>query len=157
MRSIMPSWPITQRPVLLGSTLAGLAAVCYGTSQFLGRKLVTEQAPPLVVATFSLLAGALILTAISHRGVIQDRHAPRRAFILMALAGVASSAGAAFNLLSLNLAPVVIASPVSATSPLISLTLAHFFLRRIERVTPRIWLGAALVVIGVILITLGSA
>ena len=108
------------------------------------------------MATFSLLAGAIVLAAISHRGVIQDRHAPRRAFILMALAGIASSAGAAFNLFSLNLAPVIIASPVSATSPLISLTLAHFFLRRIERVTPRIWLGAALVVAGVILITLGS-
>lgn len=156
MRIITPAWRVTQRPAILGSALAGLAAVCYGFSQFLSRKLVMEQASPLVVATFTLLVGTLILLAVSPRSLAQDRRAPRHAFLLMVLAGVTSSAGVAFNLFALSLAPVVIVSPVSAASPLVSLAIAHLFLQRLERVTLRIWIGAALVVAGVILITIGS-
>jgi drug/metabolite transporter (DMT)-like permease len=51
----------------------------------------------------------------------------------------------------------VIVAPVSSITPLVSLALAHIFLQRLERVTPRIWLGAALVVAGVGIIAVGSA
>ena len=145
-----------ERPVLLGSIAAGAAAICYGSSQFLGRLLVTEQAPPLVVATFAMLSGTVVLAAASNRSLVRDRRAPRRAWLLMVLAGLASSAGVMFNLFALKLAPVVIVSPVSAVSPLIALGLAHIFLQRLEKITRRMWLGAALVVVGVILVTLGS-
>ena len=95
MRATMSSWRITQRPVLLGTVAAIIATMCYGSSQFLARKLVTGQAPPLVVATFSLLAGMLILASVSHRGLVRDRRAPKRAFLLIALAGFSASRRAA--------------------------------------------------------------
>ena len=157
MRSIIASLRIGQRPVLLGSMAAGLAAVAYGSSQFLARYLVTEQAPPLVVATFALMAGMMILASVSARGLLQDRRASRRSFLFMALAGLSASAGVAFNFSALSLAPVVVVAPVTSITPLVSLGLAHIFLQRQERITPRIWAGAALVVVGVILITLGAA
>ena len=157
MRSIMASFHIGQKPVLLGSIAAGLAAMAYGSSQFLARYLVTEQAPPLVVATFALMAGMMILASVSAKGLLQDRRAPRRSFLFMALAGLSASAGVAFNFSALGLAPVVVVAPVTSVTPLISLGLAHIFLQRLERITLRIWMGAALVVAGVILITLGAA
>ena len=157
MSVITPSLRTTRRSVLLGSAAAGLAAVCYGFSQFLARRLVTELAPPLMVATYALLVGLLILATVSHRSLVHDRYAPRRAFLLMTLAGVSATAGATFNLFALSLAPVVIVSPVSAVNPLISLGLAHLFLQRLERITFRIWIGAAMAVTGVIIITFNSA
>jgi len=93
---------------------------------------------------------------VTHRGIIKDRRAPRKAFLLMALAGLAASAGVTFNFLALSRAPVVIVAPVSSITPLVSLALAHIFLQRLERVTMRIWLGAALVVAGVVTIAVGS-
>ncbi len=156
MRGMISSWRVAQRPVVMGMMSSGLAAACYGSSQFLARKLVTEQAPPLVVATYSLLAGMVILALVTHRGIIKDRRAPRKAFLLMALAGLAASAGVTFNFLALSRAPVVIVAPVSSITPLVSLALAHIFLQRLERVTMRIWLGAALVVAGVVTIAVGS-
>jgi drug/metabolite transporter (DMT)-like permease len=154
---MVSSWQVAQRPVVMGMISSGLAAVCYGSSQFLARKLVTEQAPPFVVATYALLAGMVVLSVVTHRGIIKDRRAPRRAFLMMALAGLATTAGVTFNLLALSRAPVVIVAPVSSITPLVSLALAHIFLQRLERVTPRIWLGAALVVAGVATIAVGSA
>ena len=156
VRAMISSWRVAQRPVVLGMISSGVAAVCYGSSQFLARKLVLEQAPPLVVATYALMAGMVILAVVSHRGVIKDRHAPRRGFLLMVLAGLAASAGVTFNLMALSRAPVVIVAPVSSITPLVSLALAHIFLKRLERVTVRIWLGAALVVAGVATIAFGA-
>jgi drug/metabolite transporter (DMT)-like permease len=157
VRGMVSSWKVAQRPVVMGMISSGLAAVCYGSSQFLARKLVTEEAPPFVVATYALLTGMVILGVVTHRGIIKDRRAPRRAFLMMVLAGLATTAGVTFNLLALSRAPVVIVAPVSSITPLVSLALAHIFLQRLERVTPRIWLGAALVVAGVGIIAVGSA
>ena len=75
----------------------------------------------------------------------------------MVLSGIAASSGVAFNYSALSLAPVVVVAPVSSVSPLISLSLAYVFLKQLERITLRIWIGACLVVGGVILVTLGSA
>jgi drug/metabolite transporter (DMT)-like permease len=157
LRDLISTKRLSGNQVALGTIAAMLAAVCYGSSQFLARQIVTDQdIPPLVVATFALLSGLVVLAALSQSGIRQDRHAPRRGLLLMALAGLTASAGVGFNYSALGLAPVVIVAPVSATSPLISLALAIFFLQRLERITLRIWIGASLIVGGVILVTMGS-
>lgn len=145
------------RPVLLGILASALAAVFFGAVQFLARKLVTGQAPALAVTTFSLVAGMVILGILSARGVAQDRHAPKRDFLVMALAGLLASGGVAMSFHALSLAPLVVVSPIGAASPLVSLALAHFFLHRLEKVTLRIWVGAGLVVVGITLVTLGAS
>ena len=146
-----------QRPVFLGILATVLATVCYGVAQFLARKLVTGQAPALVVTTFSLVAGMMILGALSTRGMAQDRHAPKRDFLFIALAGLLAASGVAASFYALSLAPLVVVSPIAAANPLVSLALAHFFLHRLERVTLRIWIGAGLVVAGVVLVALGAS
>ena len=75
----------------------------------------------------------------------------------MAMAGVVGTAGITMNFFALTHAPVATVAPVLAASPLFALILTHLFLQRLERVTPRIWLGAILVVVGVTVITLSNA
>ncbi|MBI4435623.1 DMT family transporter [Candidatus Uhrbacteria bacterium] len=146
-----------QQPILLGILASALAATSYGVAQFLARKLVVGQAPALVVTTFSLVAGMVILGVLSGRGMAQDRHAPRRDFLFMAIAGLLASGGVAAMFYALSMAPLVVVSPIAAVNPLVSLALAHFFLQRLEKVTLRIWIGAGLVVAGVVLVTLGAS
>lgn len=155
MRSLIPQ-RLSQRPVALGMTASGMAAVSYGTSQYIARQLVTEYAPALVIASMALFAGLVILASVTSQTLVKDRHAPRRAVLFMVLAGFAASSGVAFSFSALSRAPVVVVAPISSVTPLISLALAHVFLQRLERITLRIWLGALLVVAGVILVTLGS-
>jgi len=150
--------PVTRNKVLVGTVAAMLGATCYGSSQFLVRQIVTtHDIPPLIIATYALLFGLIVLTTLSQNTIKQDRRAPMRGFIFMALAGLTASVGVGFNYSALGIAPVVIVAPVSAASPLISLALAHLFLQRLEKITFRIWMGTLLVVGGVILVTLGSA
>ena len=157
MSAFITSIRAGQRPILLGILASVLAATCYGAAQFLARKLVTGEAPALVVTTFSLVAGMVILGILSARGVAQDRHAPKRDFLLMALAGLLASGGVAMSFYALSLAPLVVVSPIGAASPLVSLALAHFFLHRLEKVTLRIWIGVGLVMVGIVLVTLGAS
>ena len=157
MSAFITSIKTGQKPILLGTLSVVLATTCYGTGQFLARELVTGQTPSLVVTTFSLLAGFVILGALTARGVVQDRHAPKRDFLFIALAGILASFGVASVFYALSLAPLVVVSPLVAANPLVSLALAHFFLQRLERVTLRIWIGAGLVVLGIVLVTLGAS
>ena len=45
---------IEQKPVTVGMILALMAATAYGSSQYLAKQLVTDIAPPPVVATIGL-------------------------------------------------------------------------------------------------------
>ncbi|MBI4312662.1 MAG: EamA family transporter [Chloroflexi bacterium] len=145
-------------PLALGILASFGAAACYGVSQFLTRQvLVNYGVPPLAAATFGLLTGMVVLAALSVRNLRQDVHAPRKAIFFIGVSGLAASAGVGFNYSALGMAPVSVVAPVAAVSPLVSLALTHFMLQRMERVTARIWLGAALVVGGVILVILGTA
>ena len=140
----------------MGTISAMLATLAYGNSQFLARKLVAEQAPPLVVTTYALFVGMLVLSILSYRSLARDKRASKKGLLLMALAGATASSGVALTFTALSLAPLVVVSPVVSINPLISLGLAHYFLQRLERITLRIWIGAGLVVAGVTLVTIGS-
>ena len=75
--------------------------------------------------------------------------------VFLLLAGVAAGCGVLASFLALNMAPVVIVSPLQSTSPLFALLSAWLFLGRLETITFRLVLGAIFVMIGVILITIG--
>ena len=145
------------RRVLLGY-LAGVgAAFCYGSLALLAKKIVTDFAPPLVATAFSLLFGAIILGILVHRHAIVDLPvAPKRAWLMVALAGVASTWGVTFWFLALDKSPVVLVAPLVGASPLVSIVLTHLFLRRLERITWRTVIGAMLVVSGVALVAIGG-
>ena len=156
MRTLATVQQQTSRPVLWGVVSSLSAAVCFGTTLVISRHVVVEYSSAPVAAFLSILSGAVLMTIIMSRDLSKDRHAPKRGFILMTLAGMCGAVGAMGSFFAVSHAAVTIVSPVTATSPLIILLMAHLFLRRLERVTPRIWLGAILVVSGVILITLSN-
>ncbi len=79
------------------------------------------------------------------------------ALIMMTLAGICSSFGIFFMYSALARAPVILASPIVATFPLIAMTFTHIFLQRLERVTLRMVLGAILVTVGITFVVLGQA
>ncbi len=146
-----------RRPVLLGLVIAVAAAMSYAASQVIARQLVTESVPPLVVSVLSMAFGAGLFAVQGTQDFRKDRGAPRRAFVFMALAGAAGSTASAATVIALSYAPVATVTPLVGASPLVSVFLAHRFLRRLERVTLRLWLGVAMVVAGIALITVGSA
>ena len=71
-------------------------------------------------------------------------------------AGFASAFGVSCWYLALSKAPVVLVTPIIAVNPLVTIGLSLVFLRKLEKVTKKTIWGAALVVFGVVLISLGS-
>ena len=138
---------------VLGSVFALGAAMAYGSSLYLQKVVVREYAPPLGGATFALLFGMLILTVMVHRHIPADLRKPKNGLAMMALAGLSSSVGVMFSYMSLNHAQVVVVAPISGVAPLISLLLSHIFLKRLERITWRIVVGALMIAGGVVLVT----
>ena len=139
----------------VGLLCAVAGAAAYGTGHVIARHVVTRAAPAPVTATYTLFFGMLFLFVISVPHINRDFQAPRSALIMMALAGVCSSFGIFFMFSALARAPVMLASPIVATYPLIAMTFTHIFLQRLERVTLRMVLGAILVAVGITFVVLG--
>ena len=146
-----------RRRVLLGYVAGVGAAACYGSITLVAKKIVTDYAPPLVGTAFSMLFGAIILGILVHRHAIVDLPlAPRQAWLMVALAGCASTWGVTFWFLALNESPVVLVAPLVGASPLVSIVLTYLFLQRLEKVTWRTVIGALMVVAGVALVVFGA-
>ena len=144
-------------PLVLGYLSAFTAAMAYGIIHVLNKKIVTDFANPLVAATFTVLFGTLVLALFIGKRVPGDiKTAPRKSLLFMALAGITATTGLVLSYIALTQAPVVIVAPVASINPLIALLFAHLFLRNLERITPRIVLGALLVLAGVVTIAVTS-
>ena len=144
--------------IWLGYGFAMGAALSYGASQTVGKHVTTEYAPPLVGTAFALLFGLAYVSVMFHRHIPTDlKSSPRKGFLWFGLSGIASASGVTFLYFALSKAPVVVVSPVVAINPLITLTLAHLLLQRLERITKRTMLGTLLVVLGVVIITLSRS
>ncbi len=146
-----------RRQLILGYGASLLAAIAYGSVAVVGKKIVIDFAPPLVATSFSMIFGTIILFVLFHRQFASDIAAkpPTRAWLFVAIAGGSATWGVTFWFLALNEAPVVLVAPLAGTYPLIAVVLARIFLQRLERVTRQTFAGAALVVGGAVLITLG--
>ena len=70
--------------------------------------------------------------------------------------GAFESLGLLLVLYALTYGPVVVVTPLTATLPLWVVLGSKLFLRDLEKITPRIVAGAALVVAGTIAITLAK-
>jgi drug/metabolite transporter (DMT)-like permease len=149
----------TQRHRLVIGYMASLgAALAYAVAALVARNILRDYAPALVGSAFSLMFGTVIVAALFHRdAVVDSARAPRRAWLMVALAGCASALGVSCWFLALSNAPIILVAPITGTSPLVSILLTHFFLQRLEKVTWRTVTGALLVVGGVVLIAVGSA
>ena len=61
-----------RRQLLLGYGASLLAAIAYGSVAVVGRKIVSDFAPPLVATSFSMIFGTIILFALFHRQFASD-------------------------------------------------------------------------------------
>ena len=162
---------IERRPRLIGYLAAAGAAVAYGTVPLLGRIAVTGEADgvpligrfasdaatlPLVSATYTMLIGFIVMGLFAAPSIPGALRAPRRALLFVALGGLAMSTGVSLLYLALSRAPVVVVSPVFALNAFVALVLAHFFLQRLERITPLLVLGTVFVVAGVVAVIIGA-
>lgn len=147
----------TTRDAIIGYAAAVGAAACYGSLAVLGRKIVSDVAPPLVANSFSMILGTLVLAAIFQSHIRADyKIGPsKKGWLFVALAGGASTWGVTFWFLALSEAPAILVAPLAAVHPLFSVLLTLVFLRGLERVTMRTILGTLLVIGGVVLITFG--
>jgi len=143
--------------LMLGYAASLGAAACYGSVALVGRKIVGDYAPAMVATAFSMALGTTMVAALFFRDVKSDLFTtPNRAWVMVALAGIAAAWGISFWFLALEEAPVVLVAPLVGVSPLVSIVLTHFFLQRLEKVTMRTVFGALMVVGGVALVTLGN-
>ena len=147
---------LASRPKLIGYFAAVGGALAYGTVPALGRVAVTEIAAPLAAAVYTTLFGFLIMGAFVVKRLPGDlRRASRRSTLFVALGGLSMAMGVSMLYLALSKAPVVVVSPMFALTSLVGLILAHFFLRRLERITLLLIVGTVLVVMGVAAVIVG--
>ena len=140
---------------LLGQLSAFGAAACYGLVPVLGKLIISEEVPALVVSALSMLIGASILSTIFHRHVWNDRMLfGMNGLVFCVLAGVAATWGVTAFYLALTHAPVVQISPLIALHPLVAILFTLIFLQKMEKVTKRVVFGATMVVGGVIVIVI---
>jgi drug/metabolite transporter, DME family len=143
------------RQALLGVIFAFTAALSYGCSQVLIRHSVADLAPPLVGSMIALFWGTLGFLALSFSSLGERTANFRRGALLFTGAGFFSTLGLVGMFIALDKGEVVVVSPVLATHSLTTLLMAALFLRGVEQLTPRVALGALLVVSGVIVLSLG--
>ena len=141
----------------LGYLLAIGSAATFASRDTISRHVVTDLIDPLVSAGLALAIGGTILAVILHRQVARSvMTVPRKYLLICALAGVFQGLAVASLFQALSRAPVTVVSPIYASQPLITLILAHFFLKRLEAIDFLLTLGTMVSVVGVILVILGA-
>tara|TARA_B100001013_G_scaffold321387_1_gene231317 strand:+ start:2340 stop:3236 length:897 start_codon:yes stop_codon:yes gene_type:complete len=141
----------------LGYLLAIGSAATFASRDTISRHVVTDLIDPLVSAGLALAIGGTILAVILHRQVARSvMTVPRKYLLICALAGVFQGLAVASLFQALSRAPVTVVSPIYASQPLITLILAHFFLKRLEAIDFLLALGTMVSVVGVILVILGA-
>ena len=141
----------------LGYLLAMGAAASFASRDVISRHVVGGIAPPMVTAAFALSFGGVLLFMLTYRDVINSfRRLPGKYLAICCLAGVCQGLAVAFLFQALSRAPVTVVSPINASSPIITLLLAHIFLRRLEHISPLLVAGTFLSVGGVVLVVVGA-
>ncbi len=78
-----------------------------------------------------------------------------QALVPFAISGVAETMAILLLFFALAAGPVVVVSPIAATSPVWTVILASILLRKVERTNPAVVVGTLLVVAGAVFVTLG--
>jgi len=133
-----------------------LASFLAGSSQILRKVGLGAMPHPIlaaaVTATSSLVVVSLTIWVTSRRRMVLALNKGCLPYYLAA--GLAISIGMVTIYYALDLGKVVVVIPISSTGPFFSLIFTALFLKGVEKVTARIVSGAALIIGGVILLTL---
>lgn len=134
------------------------AAAIFGGGNVARRfALVTTDVSPLLAVAINETAGfaglLVILLARYDRTALRVLTAPRRAYAFFVGSGLLNALALLALFEALDRGRVVIVDPLSSPTSIFAILFTFLFLRRVERVTGLLLLGAVLVVTGVVLIT----
>jgi drug/metabolite transporter (DMT)-like permease len=144
---------------LLGYAFAFCAALAYGTAAPLIKIGLNRYGSILTGMATSLTVGLLALTPLAFaawRSQGSGWRPERRAIFFVLASGGCAFLGFGSNTYAISQLPVVVVSPISSTYPLVTVLLVRIFLRHTEAITRRTAYGAALIVCGVICVTLSQ-
>jgi len=139
------------RPWLI--VLPLISATCFGIVQIIRKLGLDDMGPVLgtsINLTAALIAFSALMLASGHRGIYACRG---RSLVHFIFAGLTENAGVFLTIVALSIGAVSVITPLTATTPIFVLILAHFFLKGVEVLTARVVAGTLLIVLGVYGIT----
>ncbi|MGD9240681.1 MAG: EamA family transporter [Desulfobacterales bacterium] len=132
-----------------------MAGAAYGLSHVfrkIGLNINHEPLMGVVVQNVTALSFSMIL-ALFRKNQQQVTVNSPKAWVVFGLSGIFSVLGQLALFYALNIGSVIIVSPLSAISPLFVIVFAGIFLRKVERVTWKIVLGAVLIIGGTFMLS----
>ena len=133
-----------------------LASFCYGLTAImrkLGMNITPEPLVGVVVQNTAALIFLVLLTPVQRPRLRVD-YRDQRAWLIFGLSGLIAFVAHYCTFYALSLGLVVIVVPLVALNPFFALLMAVIFLRKEERVTWKILLGAFLIVGGTAILAL---
>lgn len=149
------SGPAAGKPRKLDFLFPLLAGVSGGVASVLFKLSMQKLPSPMVGVWLGTVVALLLFPILAFFFPKEQRYrASRRAYPWLIGNGIAISAAMYTLILSVGLGEVAIAFTLVQTSPLLVIGMSAIFLRKLERVTPRIIFGAILTVSGGVLVSL---
>lgn len=149
------SGPAAGKPRKLDFLFPLLAGVSGGVASVLFKLSMQKLPSPMVGVWLGTVVALLLFPILAFFFPKEQRYrASRRAYPWLIGNGIAISAAMYTLILSVGLGEVAIAFTLVQTSPLLVIAMSAIFLRKLERVTPRIIFGAILTVSGGVLVSL---
>ncbi len=145
---------VAKKSRMLGYGFGLATALCWGAVTIVVRYQASQFAPPIVVVTFALLFGIITLLPATGGSFEIKAKTNRKSINWLLLAGVMQAIGLVSFYSALAKAPVMIVAPLTSTSPLFTVLCVHLFLRRLERITLHLVIGAFMVVAGSALVAM---
>ena len=140
------------------NSLFGLGtAICFATSAIFIRKGLEGLSSPLLGVSVGMTITAVVygVLLIFRRKQIQQGPIPGDAWLFQVAAGAIIGLATWARWIALELAPVAVVMTLGRTNVPVVIFLAPLLVgRKAERVTARVWLGAALIVAGAVVLNL---
>jgi len=142
------------------NSLFGLGtAICFATSAIFIRSGLKGLPSPLLGVTVGMVITTIVygVVVLFRRRQIQQGPIPRDAWLFQIAAGVFVGLSTWARWIALDMAPVAVVLTLGRTNVPAVIFLAPLLVgRKAERVTTRVWLGAALIVAGAVILNLYS-
>ncbi len=138
---------------IAASFLAGVSTPIrkYGLG-FLDQPIVVAA----VTAATAFAVAFIYITFTGNFSKIRNINIRHRGTHMFAASGILTSIAFLLNFTALSKGKVVTVTPLLQTMPLFSLVFTHIFLRSVEKVTPRIWIGTFITLAGVLVLTIAG-
>ena len=135
-----------------------MSGACFGIGHVFKKIGLNITPIPIIGATVQTAAALAFFSvfALAPRKKQMVNLRDKRAWLALGLAGFSSVAAMLCFFSALNLGQVVVVVPLSSCGPLFVLLLVRLFLKKVERVTWKIVLGAVLIIGGAVVLALLS-